>query len=73
MVLVHDFSCLSPLRTLILRTIPESVDFKMINFVIKRLKAVDANPVEASQLVIIALSHVSVTPEIIDRAKVCNC
>lgn len=69
---VHDFSCLSPPRSLFLSTIPESADLKMIKFIDKRLKASDLNETEASQLVVVGLNHVSVTPEIINVAKVRN-
>lgn len=69
---VHDFSCLSPPRSLFLSTIPESADLKMVKFIDKRLKASDLNESEASQLVVVGLNHVSVTPEIINIAKVRN-
>lgn len=71
-VSVHDFSCLSPPRALFLSTITESADVKVIDFIIEKVKASEINEVEASQLVVIALNHVTVTREIIDKAKVCH-
>lgn len=69
---VHHLSCLSPPRSLILNTIPESVDAEAIDFITNRLKASEITPLETSELVVITFNHVSANEKVMMKAKVCN-
>lgn len=65
-----DLSRLLPPRRVFLSTFVESADLKVIEFLAARFADGELTPLEAGQFAVIALSHVTATRQVVDKARV---